>query len=43
MNAEDLTALIASGEGLAVEFKSERRESLPGRELDICKRKRCDR
>lgn len=33
MNTEDLIALIARGENLAVEFKSERRGSLPDREL----------
>ena len=33
MNAEQLAALIAGGETLAVEFESERRGSLPDREL----------
>ena len=33
MNAEHLAALIAGGETLAVEFESERRGSLPDREL----------
>ena len=33
MNAEDLAALIAGGETLAVEFKSERAGSFSDREL----------